>query len=74
MVIFERIILGWLITSAGTFLFLAFLTLHAFRNGGLRAYRKLDIGFPVLLLILLGVSLCWPWVWVTVHRMIGDRR
>lgn len=74
MGVFVCIILGWLITSAGTFLFLSFLFLHAFRSGGLRAYRKLNIGFPVLLLILLGMSLCWPWAWVTVRRMIGSRR
>lgn len=64
---------GWLLVSVGTFLFLSLLVLRALRNGGLRAYRKLDLSFPSLLLILLTVSLCWPWAWRMLRNLIGNR-
>jgi len=31
------------------------------------ACRRIDLGLPGLLLALLGMSLCWPWAWVTLN-------
>ena len=61
MSLIASIVVGWFLIAAGTFLFLAVLAVRAFLNGGIRAYRKIDLGFPGLVLALLGMSLCWPW-------------
>jgi hypothetical protein len=60
---------AWTLIGAGTFLFLAFLAVRAFLHGGLPAYRKIELGFPGLLLALLAMSVFWPWAWV----MLGDK-
>ena len=59
----------WLILSLGTLLFLSFLMGRAILVGGVPEFRKLSIGFPVLVLILLVSSLCWPWAWWMVQRL-----
>ena len=64
----ETLGFAWLVVSAGTLIFLSTLAIKALRSGGIDAYRKLHIGFPVFLLILLGISLCWPWS----LRLVGD--
>ncbi len=69
MSLLELFLLTWLILSAGTLLFLSSLMGRAFLAGGLPAFRKLDIGFSVLVLTLLLSSLCWPWAWWAVRRM-----
>jgi hypothetical protein len=71
MSLLGSIVFGWFLIAAGTFLFLAVLAVRAFLNGGLRAYRKIDLGFPGLLLALLILSVCWPWAWVILGDNMG---
>lgn len=63
------LIIGWLIIALGTLLFLSSLMGRAILAGGMPAYRRLNIGFPILVLILLLSSLCWPWAWWMVQRL-----
>lgn len=69
----ETLAIAWLVVSAGTLIFLSFLAVQALRNGGIDAYRKLHIGFPVFLLVLLGISLCWPWTLRLVRDAIRKK-
>lgn len=68
--ILEPIALGWLFIAAGTFIFFSVLALHALRNGGAGAYKKLQIGFAGILLVMVAASICWPWTWVMVRNMV----
>lgn len=70
MSLIETIEICWLIPTAGTFIFLASLILQALRSGGIQPYRKLQISFPTLLVILLAAALVWPWTLLKARRLI----
>lgn len=65
---FAILLLGWLVVSAGTLFLLLALGGRAFLAGGGPAYGKLGIKTRELVLILLLVSLCWPWAWSLLRR------
>jgi hypothetical protein len=64
---------GWALIGAGTFLFLVVLAVRAFLNGGLPAFRQIDLGFPGLFLALLAMSVCWPWAWVMLSDRLNEK-
>lgn len=70
MSLIETLAFGWLVASAATLIFLTILTLQALRNGGIQSYRRLGIGIPALLMILLAASLAWPWAFITVLKLV----
>jgi hypothetical protein len=74
MSLFASTVVGWFLIGAGTFLFLAVLAVRAFLNGGMQAYRKIDLGFPGLVLALLAMSLCWPWAWVMLSDKLKENQ
>jgi hypothetical protein len=74
MSLFASIFVGWFLIGAGTFLFLAVLTIRAFLHGGLPAFRKIDLGFPGLVLALLAMSICWPWAWAMLSDKLKENQ
>jgi hypothetical protein len=74
MSLIASIVIGWFMIAAGTFLFLAVLAIRAFLRGGLPAHRKIDLGFPGLVLALLGMSICWPWALKMLSDSFGENR
>jgi hypothetical protein len=74
MSLIASIAFGWFLIAAGTFLFLGVLAVRAFLNGGIRAYRKIDLGFPGLVLALLCMSICWPLALKILSDSFGENR
>ena len=70
----DALALGWLSVSGGTFLLFAALILSAFVHGGMVVFRRLQIGVPTLFLMLVGLSICWPWALLRVSSFLrGDK-
>lgn len=62
----------WLIVSAGTFCFLSFLVLRAFHRGGVAKFRRLNVSYPALAVIVVLMSLLFPIAWYLIHRLIKE--
>lgn len=72
MSLVASIVVVWFLIGAGTFLFLAFLAVRAFLQGGLPAFRKIHLGIPGLVLALLAMSVCWPWAFKMLNESFRE--
>ena len=62
----------WAIVSGGTFLFLLLLVISSFYHGGITAFRKLDISYLTLGLVIIFASIAFPCAWTLIHRLIKE--
>ena len=62
----------WLIVSAGTFCLISAFIISAFKHGGVDKFKRLNISYPALGVIIVIMSILFPIAWYMIHRLIKE--
>jgi hypothetical protein len=68
----QNALILWAIVSGGTLLFLFLLVISSFYHGGSVAFRKLNISYLTLSLVIVFASIAFPCAWTLLHRLIKE--